>query len=429
MLAGVFYVAYGARGALLPFAIGALLAYAMAPIVDRLAAVVPVRSHQGDVYRRGFAVILLYLAIASAGFLAGLAIIPVAADQVTQFVDTLPDTVEAARAQINIWLERYRDNVPADIQERVDDALADAGNTAADAATSMAQRTVGLLTGTLTVAVGFAVMPFWMFYAMRDRHFVRRNFLGAVPESFRDDAINLLHIGDRLLGRYIRAQLFLGLVVGTAVGVSLTLLDVPLSLALGVIAGVTELIPFLGPWLGAIPGLLLVAATEPDKIIWVALVYFAVQQAENLLLVPRIQGEALEMHPAMILLVLSLGGAAFGFIGLIVAVPLSALLREVFWYVDRRLRGELPEEALAASHVGRLADVEAELSHRDQLRPEPLSTMLPTSMPAPAEASVEAAEGGDTSSDTASVDEPESEDSDATEVETGDGERQQSASG
>lgn len=382
MLLGVFYVAYGARGALLPFGVGALLAYAMAPIVDRLAAVVPVRSHRGDVYRRGFAVLLLYLAIASAGFLAGVAVIPVAADQVTQFVDTLPDTIEAARAQINIWLEEYRNNVPEDIQDRVDVALEDAGTAAADAATSMAQRTVGLLTGTLTVAVGFAVMPFWMFYAMRDRHFVRRNFLGAVPNAFRDDAINLLHIGDRLLGRYIRAQLLLGVVVGTAVGVSLTLLDVPLSLALGVIAGVTELIPFLGPWLGAIPGLLIVAATDPDKIIWVALVYFAVQQAENLLLVPRIQGEALEMHPAMILLVLSLGGAAFGFIGLIVAVPLSALLREVFWYLDRRLRGELPEEALAASHVGRLSDVEAELSHRDQLRPEPLSTMLPNAIPA-----------------------------------------------
>jgi predicted PurR-regulated permease PerM len=394
MLLGILYVAYGARGALLPFAIGALLAYAMAPIVDRLAAVVPAGSHRREVYRRGFAVLLLYLAIASAGILAGLAIVPAAADQVTQFVDTLPDTIEAARAQINVWLEEYRNNVPENIQDRVDVALEDAGTAAADAATSMAQRTVGLLTGTLAVAVGFAVMPFWMFYAMRDRHFVRRNFLDAVPAAFRDDAINLLHIGDRLLGRYIRAQLALGVIVGTAVGISLTLLDVPLSLALGVIAGVTELIPFLGPWLGAIPGLLLVAATEPDKIIWVALVYFAVQQIENLLLVPRIQGEALEMHPAMILLVLSLGGAAFGFIGLIVAVPLSALLREIFWYVDRRLRGELPEEALAASHVGRLADVEAELSHSDQLRPEPLSTMLePVLTDDDEAAALEAAEG------------------------------------
>jgi len=377
MLSGVLYVAYGARGALLPFAIGALLAYAMAPIVDRLASVVPVQSHRGDVFRRGFAVLLLYMAIGSAAFLAGSAVLPIAADQISQFVDTLPETVDAAREQVNVWLEQYRDRVPEDVQVRIDDGVEDASNAAVNAATSVLSRTAGVLSGTLTVAIGFAVMPFWMFYAMRDRHYVRRNFVGAIPEAFRDDGINLLHIGDRLLGRYIRAQLILGVIVGTAVGVSLTLLDVQLSLALGVIAGVTELIPVLGPWIGAVPGLLLVAATDPDKIIWVAAVYFFVQQIENLLLVPRIQGEALEMHPAMILLVLSLGGAAFGLIGLIVAVPLSALLREVFWYVDRRLRGDMPEAALAASHVGRLADVEAELSHRDQLRPEPLSTMLP----------------------------------------------------
>jgi len=409
MLVGVLYVAYGARGALLPFAIGGLLAYALAPIVDRIAAVIPVRSHRGDVYRRGLAVVLLYVAIGSAAFVAGSAAIPIAADQVTEFVDTLPETVDAAREQVNVWLEVYRERAPADIQERVDSLVEDATNGAVDAATAMGQRTIGVLTGTLTVVVGFAIMPFWMFYALRDRHFVRKNFLQAIPEAFRDDGINLLHIGDRLLGRYIRAQLMLGVIVGTAVGVSLTLLDVPLSLALAVIAGVTELIPIVGPWIGAVPGLLLVAATEPDKIVWVALVYFMVQQVENLLLVPRIQGEALEMHPAMILLVLSLGGAAFGFIGLIVAVPLSALLREVFWYVDRRLRGELPEVALAASHVGRLADVEAQLSHRDQLRPEPLSSML-TGMQT-AITTVEPADGGDTDGgDAAGDDDPTDED-------------------
>jgi predicted PurR-regulated permease PerM len=368
MLTGILYVAYGARGALLPFALGALLAYAMAPLVDRLAAVIPARSHRGDVYRRGAAVFLLYLTIGSAGFLVGSAVVPVAVDQVSEFVDTLPETVDAAREQTNTWLEEYRDRVPADVQDRVDTGLEDAGAAAVDAATSMVQHSIGVLTGTLGLVIGFAVMPFWMFYAMRDQHFVRRNFLDTFPESLRDDAINLLHIGDRLLGRYIRAQLILGVIVGTSVGIGLALLDVPLSLALGVIAGMTELIPILGPWLGAVPGLLLVAATEPDKIVWVALVYLLVQQAENLLLVPRIQGEALEMHPAMILLVLSLGGAAFGLIGLLVAVPLSALLREVFWYLDRRLKGDPPEVALEASHVGQLSDVFDQLSHEDQMR-------------------------------------------------------------
>ena len=348
----ILYISWQARGALVPFAVGAVIAYALSPLVDRMARVVPARSHQGDVYRRGFAVLLMYAAIASALFLVGSQIIPIAVDQIAQFIDTLPETVDAAREQVNQWLEIYRNQVPSDVQTRIDAGLDDALKTATDAASALAQRTVGVVTGTIGLIFGFAIVPFWMFYAMRDRHYAGNNFLNAIPDPLQQDATNLMHISDRLIGRYIRAQLFLGLVVGSAVGIALTLLDVQMSLALGFFAGVTELIPIIGPWIGAVPGLIIVAATEPDKFIWVALVYFAIQQVENILLVPRIQGNALEMHPAMILLMLAIGGAAFGLIGLLLIVPISALAREVFWYLDRRLRGELPEVAIAASHVG-----------------------------------------------------------------------------
>ena len=354
MLGAILYVSSKALGAIFPFAVGAVLAYALSPLVDRMARVMPARSHQGDVYRRGVAVLLIYVAIASALFLAGSQIIPVAVDQVAQFIDTLPETVDAAREQLNQWLEIYRSRVPDDVQTRIDSGLDDALNTATDAAAALAERTVGVVTGTIGLIFGFAIVPFWMFYAMRDRHYAGNNFLNAIPDPLQEDANNLMHIADRLIGRYIRAQLFLGLVVGSAVGIALTLLDVQMSLALGFFAGVTELIPIIGPWVGAVPGLIIVAATEPDKFIWVALIYLAIQQVENILLVPRIQGNALEMHPAMILLLLAIGGAAFGLVGLLLIVPLSALAREIFWYLDRRLRGEDPELALAASHVGQV---------------------------------------------------------------------------
>jgi predicted PurR-regulated permease PerM len=354
-LGAILYISLQAVGALVPFAVGAVLAYAMSPLVDRMSHVVPARSHQGDVYRRGFAVILIYVALASLLFLAGSQIIPIAVDQIAQFVDTLPVTVAAARDQLNEWLEVYRNRVPTDVQTRIDSGLDDALNTATDAAAALAERTVGVVTGTIGLIFGFAIVPFWMFYAMRDRHYAGNNFLNAIPAPFQRDATNLMHIADQLIGRYIRAQLFLGLVVGSAVGIALTLLDVQMSLALGFFAGVTELIPIIGPWIGAVPGLIIIAATDPDKFIWVALVYLIIQQVENVLLVPRIQGNALEMHPAMILLLLAIGGAAFGLIGLLLIVPVSSLAREVFWYVDRRLRGEAPEVALAAGHVGRVS--------------------------------------------------------------------------
>jgi hypothetical protein len=130
-------------------------------------------------------------------------------------------------------------------------------------------------------------------------------------------------------------------------------MGVQLSLALAVWAGVTELIPILGPWLGAIPALLIVAGTEPDLLIPVALLYLIVQQLENNLLVPRIQGHAVDIHPAMVILLLVVGGAAFGFIGLVIIVPLAAILRELFWYVDRRLAGATPDQAMRRTNVGK----------------------------------------------------------------------------
>ena len=351
MLVLVAYFVWGARTGLIPFAVGAVLAYILTPVVDRAASFVPTHSQRVELYKRGVIVLLMYALIGGGLFAAGSVLIPVAADQVVEFVDTLPTIVEDARAEGTKWLTQYESRVPDEVRERIDGYAAAAASATADAAAGMARASLQVLTGTIAILFGFAVVPFWMFYAIRDRHRVGRNFMNAVPEELRDDVRNVLAIGDRLLIRYVRGQLLLGVVVGTAVGVGLTLMDVQLSLALGVIAGVTELVPIIGPWLGAVPGMLIVLGTDPDKLVVVGLLYVVVQQVENFLLVPRVQGHALAIHPAMVLMLLVGGGTTFGFWGLLVIVPLAAVLREVFWYADARLRGADPSVAVAAGRV------------------------------------------------------------------------------
>jgi len=353
MLTVVAFLAWTARGALLPFAFGGVLAYALTPVVDLLASVIPARTHRADVLRRGAVVFALYVAVAAALVGAGALLVPLAVDQTVHFVDELPQLVRSAREETDTWLRAYRDRVPAGVQERVDIIVKDGSSAAAATIASWMRGSVSFVTQTITVLVTFIVVPFWMFWALRDRHFVARNFMNAVPQTLRPDVENILTIADRLVGRYIRGQLLLGLVVGLAVGLGLSLLGVQLSLALGVWAGITELIPIVGPWIGAVPGLLIVLATDPELFVWVALLYLAVQQLENNLLVPRIQGQAVDIHPAMVILLLVVGGAAFGFLGLLVIVPLTAILREIFWYIDRRLRGEVPRDAFTLSLVGR----------------------------------------------------------------------------
>lgn len=346
-------VGYLSFTALIPFLVGAVIAYAIAPLVDRLLVLVPITSPNHATTRRGVAVFVIYMAFFGLVTAVLLWLIPAAAEQVANFIEEVPDLVTAARGQTDGLLQNYRERVPRELQVRVEAMAEQTASTATSLIMSGVQATILTLTSTLSFLLGLAVVPFWMFYVMRDRHIAGRNLVQAAPAEVREDVRLMLALADTLLGRYIRAQLFLGLVVGSAVGGLLALLGVDLSLGLGVWAGVTELVPIIGPWLGAIPGLVLILATDIDMLPWVALVYLAVQQVENNFLVPRIQGQALDLHPGVVILLLVVGGAVFGFLGLVIVVPAAAILRELFWYLDRRLQGQTPEQAFAASHLNR----------------------------------------------------------------------------
>ena len=347
----VCLTAYLARHALLPFAIGALGAYALAPLVERMTWLVPLHTPAHAKWRRGIAVMIVYVVFLGLIIATLVGLVPIAARQITHFIDILPAITTSAREQTFGLLEQYQSRTPPEIQDRLERIAEQGAATVGTVLGRALQGTVATVTTTLGFVLGFAVVPFWTFYVMRDRDSVSRSLVEGAPLEVREDARRMLTLMDRLLGRYLRAQLFLGLVVGVAVGAVMALLKVDLSLGLGVWAGVTELIPIIGPWIGAIPALIIVAATDPGLLPWVALTYLLVQQLENNLLVPRFQGEALDMHPAIVILVLVAGGAVWGLIGLVIAVPAAAILRELFWYLDRRLRGWTPDAAFGASHL------------------------------------------------------------------------------
>lgn len=349
----VALTAWQARFVLLPFMIGTVVAYALAPVVDRIASVIPARTRRADVWRRGVVVLVIYIAFF--GSIAGVVILlaPLAAQQIQQFIDELPEIADEAREQIVIWIEEYRRRVPIDIQTRVETYAEDAAVAAANIIATGARQAVGAVTGTVSFILGMLIVPFFMFYAMRDRHYLAGSIKRAAPPELQPDVENVSRMADFMLGRYIRAQLLLGVLVGTAVGIGLTLMGVQLSLALALWAGLTELIPIVGPWIGAIPALIIVAATQPDLFLWVALLYLGIQAAENYLLIPRIQKQAVDVHPAMVLLLLATAGTLWGILGMLVIIPIAAIGREIFWYIEHRLRGESPDEALGHSYFRR----------------------------------------------------------------------------
>lgn len=345
-------VMWSARSALLPFVVGGIMAYALSPVVDRLARALPRLQGRRETVRRGIAVAVIYTVFFGGIGTGAVLLAPTALDQANHFVEELPNFIEGARVQITGWMERTQEGMPPEIRAQIERSTSDLSGLVSTAAVEALQRTASVLTGSLSMLFGFAIVPFWMFYAMRDRPSLERNALRAAPEALRDDLRNVARMADHVVSRYIRSQLLLGLIVGTAVGITLTVMGIQLSLGLGLWAGITELIPIIGPWLGAAAGLIIVAATDPGMLVWVLLVYFVVQQLENNFLVPRMQGQAVALHPGVIIVLLAVAGAVWGLFGMVVVVPLTAILREVFWYADRRLKGETAAEAFAHSHMG-----------------------------------------------------------------------------
>jgi predicted PurR-regulated permease PerM len=186
--------------------------------------------------------------------------------------------------------------------------------------------------------------------------FIQRN----VPREHRADILHVLRDTNVMLGRYIRGQLILVTLMSTVTTIGLTVLGVPYSVLLGVTTGVLETIPFVGPiTAGAIA--CLVALGHPNPFGWgqlpyvgvVAVMYTILRHAEDYLVIPTVIGRAVRLHPAIVIFALLSGGAAFGLIGIVLAVPVAATLRLVLIYVRAKLRDEDPfaplSEELAAT--------------------------------------------------------------------------------
>jgi predicted PurR-regulated permease PerM len=225
---------------------------------------------------------------------------------------------------------------------------------------------VGTLVRTVGFIVGLVVIPVWLFFVLRDRERLPRAVAAAVPAGWRADADNVLVILARVGGRWVRGQLLLGVAIFLATVVGLMGLTAigfrefgSFTLVLALIAGVLEWFPIIGPIIAAVPAILVGLSISPTAAIAAAALYLAIQQLENNLLVPKILGDAVELHPAVLIVALVVGGALFGIGGAILATPVVAAGRDLYRYTFARLSDATAAEALETA-IGRAEEVPAE---------------------------------------------------------------------
>lgn len=154
----------------------------------------------------------------------------------------------------------------------------------------------------------------------------RVGLLKLVPRRGRDLAADALDASGRALRLWLLGRMVSMAAVGLMTWIGLSIIGVPSALALGLLAAVLEFIPFIGPFLSAVPAILLAFAESPEKALWTALLFVIVQQIEGNLLEPMVQQRAVDLPPALLLFALAAGGIIFGAVGVVLAAPLTVVL-------------------------------------------------------------------------------------------------------
>jgi len=351
------WLVVNAGSAVTPFIFGGVLAYLFLPLVNFFNCWLP----------RWLAILAVYLLTFGILVLAVALVIPPLIAQIADLIRSLPDIATIQR-EANRLLDEYEQllaSLPPAVQSEVQNAIASA---ASEGLSTLRANFVNYLqnigqflvnsvlsvVNTVTFLLGFFLIPFWLFYVLMDQRAGRDYLDRMIHPRLRADFWAMITIIDHDLSGYLRGQLILGTSVGLAAWIGLTALNiagmkVPYTVLLAVVAGVTELVPVIGPIIGAIPAILLGLADSPTTALAVTILYIAIQQLENHILVPRIIGESVGVHPAILMVVLVVCSQVFGLLGAILSAPLSAMARDLFLYLYGRLSdppspaGVLPE--------------------------------------------------------------------------------------
>jgi predicted PurR-regulated permease PerM len=347
----VGWVLWEGRQSLVPFILGGILAYLMTPLVGLFQVVFPKRGVLAG-FGKVFAILLTYALFLSAFITAGYYLLPPLIQETVEFIESIPRYWEISQREFGALMTYYDEEVPDQVKEQIEEQLGSIASQALSTTQSALMATLGAVSSIIGFGAGLALLPLWMFYVLKDRSEGSERFYTMWPEHWQNDVRNIVTLIDRVLSAYIRGQIFVSLSVGLATGVTMWLIGVEPALVLGVLAGLTNLIPILGPIIAFFIIALVTLATEPDRIWLVAIAFIGIQQLESTFLVPRIHGHAVRVHPAIVMMLVVVGGAIWGLWGMIVILPLAAAIRDVFVYVYNRI--EIPPEERKVSTAPRL---------------------------------------------------------------------------
>jgi len=289
---------------------------------------------------RGLAILISFLAILGLVVLAILILVPLLVLQGVALVSALPDIVTNVQRYLLAGLELLDRNglLPGTTDEVVASIGENLSGSARDIAGNVLGGAFGVVSGGFRFAFSLFGMVFVAAYMLIDVRRFKTAYLLAFPTRYRRDARDLWNAFGLTLSRYLNGLALDLAIQGAISAVALYLIGVPYALALGAFVSLTALIPYIGAWLGAIPAVIVAFTVSPTAVILTIIVFVVIQQLEGNFLMPKIQGQSLNVHPVLVFLAVIIGGGLAGLIGVLFAIPALAVLRVLFDFFRVRLR-------------------------------------------------------------------------------------------
>lgn len=311
-----------------PFIISLFLYYMMMPIMKLLMKV----KFGKHTIPRGVAslTIVFALILIIVGILA--AIIPPMVKELTQIIQGIPDTAKTAqhvmvRLSKHPWLRQINFN---SYYQEVTHTLSKSSESILKSLTSRAGSFISTVTSTVVVII---TVPVMLFYMLKDGNKLVPNVQKYFSEKHGEEVANILHQMNETLSSYIAGQAIECIFVAIATSIGYLIIGQPVAIVLGLVAGLTNMIPYVGPYIGIAPALMVSIAVAPQKIIWVIVVVIIVQQIDGNIIYPNIIGRTLKIHPLTIIMILLAAGNIAGITGMILCIPFYAVIKTVASYV------------------------------------------------------------------------------------------------
>ncbi|TLS39010.1 AI-2E family transporter [Pseudalkalibacillus caeni] len=308
-----------------PIIIAGLFYYILRPVVDLGSRFMP----------RTISILIVFVLILGGFYLLGTFTGNKITGQISDLTKEMPQNVEKTSEMTTEFIEDNNYNLFS-VEQVKDRAINYLGNIAASIQNNI-MTIVSMITSIATVLV---VVPFVLFFFLRDGHKFRPFMLRFIPEKHDAEGNRLLKDIDKTLFTYIVGQFMVACVDGILMYLGYTIIGLKYAIVLALFVIITAIIPLLGPILGVVPALIVGATQDPYMMVKILIVLVIVQQLESNLVSPLILGNKLHLHPLTVILLLLVAGSLYGFIGILIAVPLYSILKVMIknFYHFYRLR-------------------------------------------------------------------------------------------